>query len=249
MEDSSFIVESIAGIILFAVGLRVLSQASHTAGRPARYLGAHLVFAGVSYALYEIPLVIPVETLYLPFTYAGRLVYGVSIYFLLEFTRSVFRSDEAWGRWLVHALMLSLVVGDAVSTLQGDWEGYQISSPWFWCEWLGYTLAPLWVGVEGLLAYASARKRVRLDLCDRIVANRYLLWGLFGIFQVICSLIIVPMYADFEDNQRFAAGADALLGSFEILAAVMTWFAFSAPSFYRNWILRRAPAADAGKRI
>jgi len=246
MEDSSFIFEAIAGVILFVVGVRVLRLASRTNGRHERLLGTYLLLSGISYTLYTIPLIGNVGSLFTPVTFAGRVVYAISVYFVLEFTRSVFRSNEAWSRWLVYALMLTLVMGVGISSIQGDWVGYTVSNPWFWCEWLGYTLAPLWVGVEGVLAFRSARKRVRLDFCDPIVANRYLLWGWFGILQVCCSLVIVPMYADYEANRYFTLGADALLGCFEILAAVTTWLAFFAPAFYRNWIARVAAGAERG---
>ncbi len=247
MEANAFIGEAIAGAILFTVGARVLKLASRSAGRPARLLGSYLVLAGISYAFYSIPLMFSVESLFTPLTYAGRLTYGASVIFALEFTRSVFRSGETWGRWLVCALMLGLVVGIGVSSIQGDWEGLTVSSPWFWCEWLGYTLTPLWVAVEGILAYTSARKRVRLDLCDPIVANRYLLWGLFGVFQIFCSLIIVPMYAEYEAEQHFTFAADALLGAFEILVSATAWLAFFPPISYRNWIARNAASARAVK--
>jgi hypothetical protein len=247
MGDSSFIVEVIAGIILCAVGTRLLRLASRTAGRHERLLGIHLVLSGSSYFLYTIPLMGDMGSLYLPLTFAGRVAFASSIYFLLEFTRSVFRSNDARSGWLLYALMLGLVVGVGVSAIQGDWEGYAVHSPWFWCEWLGYTLAAVWVGAEGILAFQNARKRVRLDLCDPVVANRYLLWGLFGIFQFVSSLVIVPMYANYEANQVFTFATDAMLGTFEILAAVMTWLAFFAPAFYCKWIAGESSLADSEK--
>jgi hypothetical protein len=127
--------------------------------------------------------------------------------------------------------------------MQGQWDGYTVSSPWFWCEWLGYTLAPLWIGAEGLLAHAGARRRVRLGLCEPMVASRYLLWGLFGAIQVCCSLVIVPMYATYESNQPFTIGADAALGALEVLAAGVAWLAFCTPRHYEAWVARRAAAA------
>ena len=247
MQESAFIVEAIAGVILFAVGARLLKLAARTSERHERLLGRYLALAGISYAFYSIPLMGDVGSLFTPLTFAGRLVYATSIYFMLEFTRSVFRSTDAWAHWLVYVLVLGLVLGVGISSIQGDWEGYTVSSPWFWCEWLGYTLAPLWVGVEGILAYQNARKRVRLELCDPIVANRYLLWGLFGIFQVICSLIIVPMYAGYEAYQYFTHGTDVALGAFEILAAAATWLAFFAPTFYCNWIAGVSTSANTEK--
>jgi len=247
MEDNAFIFEAISGVILFAVGVRVLKLAARTSGIHERLLGIYLVLSGISYAFYSIPLMIDVGSLFTALTFAGRIIYTISVYFLLEFTRSVFRSNQAWSRWLVYALLLALVLGVGVSSMQGDWEGYTVSNPWFWSEWLGYTLTPLWVGVEGIRAFRNARKRVRIGLCDPVVANRYLLWGLFGIFQVCASLVIVEMYADYETDQYFASGPDLVLGGFEILAAAVAWLAFFSPTFYRNWIADGASSAASGK--
>jgi len=247
MQNSSFIVEAIAGVILVAVGVRVLKLASRTGGKHERLLGIYLTLAGISYGFYTIPLMGDVGSLFTPLTFAGRVVYAISIYFMLEFTRSVFRSSEAWAGWLICALMLCLALGVGISSSQGNWDGYLVTSPWFWCEWFGYTLAPLWVAVEGIIAFRNARKRVRLDLCDPLVANRYLLWGLFGILQVFTSLVIVPMYADYEANQYFKLGPDVVLGIFEILAALATWLAFFAPKFYCNWIAEGLSSANTEK--
>ncbi|HXV36706.1 MAG TPA: hypothetical protein VEC18_06145 [Myxococcota bacterium] len=243
MQASAFIFEAIAGLVLFSVGVRVLATASRGAGEPARLLGRYLLLAGISYALYTVPLMFETGDLFTPITYAGRVIYNVSVYFALEFTRSVFRGRETWARGLVTALMLALIVGVGVSSMQGQWDGYTVSSPWFWCEWLGYTLTPLWIGIEGLLAHASARRRARLGLCDPIVANRYLLWGLFGMIQVFASLVIVPMYAGYEENQQFTLAGDAALGGLEMLAAGVAWLAFCTPRYYGAWIARRAAAA------
>ncbi len=208
-------------------------------------LGIYLALSGISYLLYTIPLMRDTGALYLPLTFGGRITYAAGVYFALAFTQTVFRSNEAWGRWLKTALVTTLFVGIGAASIQGDWEGYSIGSPWFWCEWGAYTLATIWVAVEALLAYAGARRRARLDLCEPIVANRYLLWGIFGSFQFAGSIVIIPMYVGYEQNQQFSATTDLLLGTFEILAAVAAWFVFFAPRFYREWIERRAQSANS----
>jgi len=245
MESSSFIIEFLCGAILFAVGVRVLKLALRTGGRHAWLLGTYLALSGISYGFYSIPLIFDLGTLFTPLTFAGRVIYSISVYFMLEFTRLAFRSKQVWATALVYALMLSLTVGVSVSAIRGDWEGYGVSNPWFWCEWLGYTLGPLWVGIEGILALRNARKRVRIGLCEPIVANRYLLWGLFGIFQVCASLVIVQMYAGYETEHAFAFGPDLVLCGFETLTAFMVWLAFCAPKLYRNWVAGGAPSVSS----
>jgi hypothetical protein len=54
VEDNAFIFEALAGVILCAVGLRVLELAFCTSGKHERLLGTHLLLSGTSYALYSI---------------------------------------------------------------------------------------------------------------------------------------------------------------------------------------------------
>ncbi len=245
MDDNSVLTGLLAGVILFIVGIRLLRIASLTKGRPERLLGIYLGLTGVSYFFYQIPLLMRLDAV-TPYTdLTGRLIYGVAVYFILAFTRTVFRGRVAWSRWLVRALMVLLVLGIGGSTLLGDFRGFSLTDPWFWLEWLGYTLATIWVSTEALLAHRNAKKRLRIGLCEPIIANRYLLWSLFGIFQFLGSLAVIYMYYDYAMTQQWRALPDVLLGACEILAAASAWFVFMAPAFYREWIARRARTSNA----
>jgi hypothetical protein len=120
--------------------------------------------------------------------------------------------------------------------LGGDWEGFSISSGWFWLEWTGYTLPMGWTGFEALAQYGTSRRRVRLGLCDPLVSNRMLLWGLFGGLQVGLSIVVVFQYSAFQESSVFTAGWDRLYGVLSMGSVAMIWFAFFPPAFYRHWI-------------
>jgi hypothetical protein len=134
------------------------------------------------------------------------------------------------------------------SVLAGDWEGYSIGSPWFWAEWGGYTFPFGWAGVEAFLQYAKARRRRKHGLCDPVVCNRFLLWGIFAVVSVIAALLVLPMYAHYERTGDFAAIWDRLLGAAEIASIAVIWFVFFAPAFYQRWVQHATPVAKTAER-
>jgi hypothetical protein len=109
-----------------------------------------------------------------------------------------------------------------------------IGSPWFWFEWVGMLAPFVWAGVEGFAQYVQARRRVRLGLCDPIVCNRFLLWGLFGTLQMCTYVTLIPMYTEFEADGQFSVLMDSILGAFEMLSVGAIWLVFFAPASYRS---------------
>ena len=101
------------------------------------------------------------------------------------------------------------------------------------------------VGVEGFLGYTRTIKQVKFGFSDPLVANRFLLWCIFGVMQVCTMIVEIPMNIGFETHGVFTAWPDAAMGVFEVLTIAIVWLAFFPPAFYRNWINGRAPAEDA----
>lgn len=189
------------------------------------------------------------EPLWTPFNVIGRVLYDLSAVAVVLFTREVFRKKEPWATWAVGVTVTLLVTGFAVSGFYGDWEGlYPISNPGYWLEWLGQSTPFVWVGVEGIQNYRSARKRVRFGLTDAMVCNRFLLWSLFGVMQLATLVVLVVMNAGYEIHGHFTATTDALEGAFEMLTVAVIWLAFFPPAFYRGWIGRAAHAERASAR-
>jgi len=235
MFSGAWIGEFIAGIFYLIVGFRLARLASRTGERPERLLSAMFVFSGLSYILYIIPMAIPIDALWTPFSFAGRVTYLPAPVLIALFTREVFRSNARLSTWMVWASSVLLIVGVGVSAILGDWEGYSLGNPFFWFEWAGYTIPFAWAGLEAFGQYRSSLRRQRLGLCDRLVCNRLLLWSLWGVLNVTLSVVLVFMYAEFETTNVFSGLYDGLTGVIEFFAIGMIWFVFFPPRFYRKW--------------
>jgi hypothetical protein len=193
-------------------------------------------FSGISYLLYIVPLAISIEALWTPFNFAGRVTYLPAPIFLGLFTREVFRNDSRFSMCIVLAIPILLAVGVGVSAVMGDWEGFSLGNPFFWFEWVGYTIPFIWAGLEAFCAYRSSLRRHRLGLCGRIVCNRLLLWACFGIAQVALSFVMLRMYADFETSNTFSALLDGLTGAIELISIALIWLIFFAPRSYQKFV-------------
>jgi hypothetical protein len=234
MSDNPWIGEFIAGIFYLIVGIRLALLASRTGERPERLLSAMFFFSGASYIIYTIPMVFTIEALWTPLNFAGRAVYIPAPILIALFTREVFRSDSRYSAWMVYLTTFLLVVGVGVSAMMGDWEGFSIGNPFFWFEWVGYTIPFAWAGSEAFGQYRSSLRRRRLGLCDRLVCNRLLLWSIWGSAQVALSILLLFMYAHFEANNVFSSLFDGLTGVIEILSLSMIWLVFFPPRFYQK---------------
>jgi hypothetical protein len=245
MEGHAYLGEIAAALAYLVVGARLLHLASRTGELPERLLGAMFLFTGASYVLYDLPIIFDSESLWTPFNFAGRVLFLPAPIFLAVFTRRVFRAESAWAKWMVRGCAALLVVGVTGSALRGDWEGFSISSPWFWLEWSGYTIPYAWAGAESLIQYGQARRRMQVGLCDPLVCNRFLLWGLYGTVAAIVSLMIPIQHGAYQQEHVFNAMWDTLIGAGEILSIVPMWLVFFPPAPYRRWITGFATPANA----
>jgi hypothetical protein len=249
VDDHSYIGALSAAIIYLVVGARLLRLASRTGELPERLLGLLFVFSGISWALYEVPILLDSDALWTPLNFAGRAAYIPAAVVLAEFTRRVFRPDSAWAAWLVCGCAAMLVVAVGGSALQGDWEGFSISNPLFWLEWVGYTFPFGWAGIEALIQYRQAKKRMRLGLSTALVSNRLLLWGVFGTTSALLSMIYPFQYAAYERHGVFTSTWDAVAGLGEVWGIALIWLVFFPPAPYRRWVdaaASRGRAAEEG---
>ena len=236
MLDGAWIGEFIAGILYLIVGIRLARLASRSGERPERLLSAMFFFSGVSYLLYIVPMAIPIDALWTPFNFAGRVSYIPAPILIALFTREVFRSEARFSTWIVYATSVLLVVGVGASAMVGDWEGFSLGNPFFWLEWVGYTIPFVWAGLEAFGQYRSSLRRQRLGLCDRMVCNRLLLWSIWGMAQVVLSILLLLMYAHFEANNAFSGLHDGLTGAVEVFALGLICLVFFPPRFYQKLV-------------
>ena len=241
MGDHAYIGELIAAIAYLTVGVRMFRLSLRTGESPERLLGVSFSLIGTSYLAYEIPSITGIESLWTPFTLAGRLIFDVGIIPFAMFTQTVFRRDTPWATWLVCGCATLLAVGVIFSLLAGDAEGMALGNVWFWFEWVGYTIPSVWMSIEASIAYAGARKRLQIGLCDTLVVNQFLLWAFHGMFGIAACLSVILMYSDYAATQTFSAWTDRLLGGLEMGSVATLWLVFFPPAFYRRWIAGGAP--------
>ena len=244
MEGHAYLGELASAIIYLFAGARLVRLAGRTGELPERLLGMMFLVVGTSYAFYTAPIVFDVESLWTPLNFAGRVVFLPAPALLAVFTRRVFRRESAWGVWLAYGIPILILAGVAGSVASGDLEGFSISNSWFWLEWAGYIIPFFWAAAEAFLQYAKARRRLRMDLSTPMVCNRFLLWGIFAALGACVWLLVLPQYAQYEQQNQFAATWDILIGVLEMTAVAMIWLTFFPPAFYRHWINRGAPPIE-----
>ena len=247
MGDHAYLGLLAAAFIYLVVGARLLRLASRTGEAPERLLGVMFLVTGMSYTAYTLPVAFDCEALWTPLNFAGRVLFLPAPVILAVFTRQVFRAESAWAAWLVRGCAALLVAGVTGSALRGDWEGFSISSPWFWLEWSGYTIPYAWAGAESLIQHGQARRRMRLGLCGPLVCNRLLLWGLYGAAAVAVSLGMPLQYAAYERESVFNATWDILINGGEIFTIALIWLVFFPPAVYRRWVESTAARLTAAE--
>jgi hypothetical protein len=247
--EAAFLLELLAGIFFIVAAVPLLRLARRTQQLPERILGITFLLMGVSYLFYEIPFALESEALLVPFSLVGRLLWNASVVTTAAFTRVVFHPDQRWAGALVRGIVILLFAGLAVSFHHGDLEGMApIGNPGFWLEWVGQVIPFVWIAVDALTEYSTARRRARIGLSNPLVANRYLLFAGFGLVQLATIVLLIPMYIGYEtDNSGFTDTTDQLMGSLEMLTIAMIWLAFFPPRLYRRW-MERATARSTGAR-
>jgi hypothetical protein len=248
MDESSYIGSVIAGLAFLVAGVRLGRLSLRTREAPERLLGVTFLLWGAAYFVWMLPVALADESMTLPCFAASRLfnVFGVVTSAL--FMRVVFRSHERWAWWLVAGLTFCLLVGLGGSISVGDWEGVDPYNPWWWLEKSAAVVSVLWICFEGFSQYRMARQRLRLDLCDALVCNRYLLWGLVGAIWTIWEVAAVVQLIEYQITQVWSATMDLLVGGLEIGAIALIWLVFFPPAAYRRWINRAAVAHTAEGR-
>ncbi len=250
MTESAYLTEIVAAFLYVLVGAPLLRLARRTRDVAARLIGTTFILWGYSYLLYNFPLALNAETLLEPFFFAGRIFYDAGVLTIGVFTLRVFRAEEPWARSLVLATFACLAAGVIGSAAVGDWEGvHLLTNPWFWVEWFGMGLPLGWVGIEGLCEYVRARRRMALGLCDPLICNRFLLWGLTGFLLLSSNFALIPQYIEYERESLFSSAMDLMLGTFEYLTIGLIWLVFFPPRWYRHCLGGAARPAAAESAV
>jgi hypothetical protein len=249
MEQSAYLISIAAGIFFLIAGYRLLRLSGRTRERPELLFGIYFALSGQWYLLYYAPYFLGMEALPPLIVHGMEWLYIVGIVPYLLFIRSAFRPQSAWATAVVIVCTLLLFAGTAASSLSGGYSN-SLDDPSYLIVWVGYTVPCFWMCGESALSHAAAKRRVRIGLCDPIVANRYLLFACFGFCQVAaCAAELIWAYGNSAAGVASSFG-DGLLGAAEIASVAALWLAFFPPRAYRRWIDGRAallstPAEEA----
>jgi len=249
MEDSSYIGGIVVGVGYAVAGVRLYRLSLRTHENPERLLAATFALWGASYVCWQTPIVLADDSLLTPLYTAGRFLTDLGTVMSVLFLRVVFRPKSRLAGALVASVTALLVLGFAGSAQVGDFAGlYPLENPWWWLEWMGVLLSVAWMGIEGFHHYAMAMRRRRHGLCDALVCNRYLLWGLTGAVWTIYEFAYAAQQIEFNEIGAFSGLLDAVGSTLELVPIAFIWLVFFPPTTYQRWLDRsdRRPKAAEG---
>jgi len=244
MEAITYIISIGAGAFYLLASYRLLKLSHQTRERPEFWLGTYFAATGQWYLIYNAPYFLGYEELPVLVDQGIEWIYAIGVAAYLLFVRGTFRPRSRWALALVILAVFCSLSGAIAASLRGSFSN-MIDDPAYRIEWVGYTIPCVWMCSEGFIAHAAAQKRVLLELCDPIVANRYLLFGAFGLCQVIsCGADLFWAYTNSTDASG-AWLANGLLSATEIASVAILWLAFFPPLAYRRWIDARTALRSA----
>lgn len=238
MNYNAYYAEVTALLVFLVTGIRLRAMAARTGGLPERYLSATFLLWALGYILWDVPGQFIHDSWWLArCAFGGRVAIHFGTIGLALFIRAVFRPENRWALWLVVATGASLLASAAQSAWMGDWRGERpFEYALYWAE-LAANVAPcVWMAVEGFIAHASAKKRLRLGLCDALSCNRFLLWGIAGAVWALLEIVSVAQELEISivGSQSFLF--DLMMGACEFVPALLVWLTFFPPAAYRNRI-------------
>jgi hypothetical protein len=243
MDTSAYVGELIASLVYLFVGLGLYRLCRRTGQLPETLIAATFLLWTVSYALWDIPYAFVASWELVPaaYSYGSLIALASGNVVFAFFIRAVFRPGARWATLLVTAISVSNLAGVTGSAWIGDWEGINpLANRWYWLEFFGGFAPSLWMGVEGFAHHLTARRRLKLGLCEPMTCNRFLLWGMAGALWVILDTITTLNDLVYALSGELSALLGFGIALFEILPIAIVWFVFFPPAFYRRWVERGA---------
>jgi len=239
MENQSHLTSIAAGIIYAIASFRMIRLNRRTGEHPELLLGLYFACSGQWYLVYYAPDILGFNQLP-PLIESGiEWIYALGFVPYLLFIRGVFRPAAAWATGVMATSSLLLLAGCVASSLRGGFTN-SIDDPAYLIEWVGYTVPCIWMSCEAIAVHRSAKRRVRIGLCDPIVANRYLLFAVFGFVQLSSCAADLVWAREVSSGAPASSLSDVLLAATEIASAAVLTLVFFPPQLYSDWINRRA---------
>ena len=245
MEESGYLGGVLAGLACFIAGARLIRLSWRSQKSPELLLGLSLLLWGLAYVCWQIPIVTADQPLTRPLFFASRFFTDAATIVFANFIWIEFRNQARWAKTLVFAIAIGVLAGLAGSIAVGDWEGIQpLRNHWWWVDWAAGIVAMSWVGVEGFIHYLHARQRMRLGLCDPLVCNRYLLWGITGIFWTVVWGMLPLECIEFETRNIWPIVFDRASSTLDITGVALVLLICFPPRIYQRWVAGASPAAE-----
>ncbi len=229
-------------LVCLLIGLRLLLLAARTRHLPELLVGSSLfLMAGIGYPLSSIarqlPGLAPEARVALGLTGALFVVIGVSSN--AAFTWLLFRRDVIWARALLATVALTGILLFVAESIAGNWT---TGSTFFW-PWIpaAITLSMGWAFVECARYHLMLRRRLRLDLADPVVTDRFRLYAVGTLLGLITNVVGWVFWCLGLEMLTDPLGAP-LLGLLGAGSAVYMWLAFLPPRAYLVRVKARAAA-------
>jgi hypothetical protein len=252
LAGSLYVVSTAAfALVAAVVGIRLLALSAETGQMAERLLGFGLLFtAGLGYGVMMIATIgrtmLPDPSAE-PAVYAwiyttGWIFHNIGVMCVIGFVVHVFRQDVVWARILAAVMWITLWAGWGIHVGQGGMaDGMPRSGYWIALAVIG--TYPFWTAAESFAYYTRMRKRVALGLGDRLVSNRFLLWGLASLTTAGSIWFVnVPgmLGADLEASGGSQLAESCLLvtGALGTATVGIYWLTFFPPAWYRRQFSR-----------
>lgn len=230
------------------VGTRMLLLARRTRGRHELLMGAGMVLIGTVGTPANVASGFgkTVGEMSVPLWAASMLVTQIGIALIYAFTWQVFRPAAAWGKATVAGGVLFMLAGliasgHALSVAPPDASSTLVARNGLFVGMVGYCGCFLWSAFEGFVQHGRARKRMALGLADAVIANRFLLWGIFGLLATGINLASITANALGLDPMKSPLVLIPL-GVFGFLASAAMYLAFLPPAGYLQLVRAQTTA-------
>jgi hypothetical protein len=236
------------------VGVRMLLLARRTGERPELLMGAGMALVGgIGYPGGIISRfgLGSVGEMSFPIWFISTACTQVGIALIYTFTWQVFRAKTTWAKVLVIAGVGSMAAGlagmaHALATAPPTADSALVTRGPIFVGMVGYAGCFLWTALEGFHHHRMALRRLALGLTDPIVANRFFLWGFFGLMASALTAIsaVTALLGGRPSGTPITMLPMGVLGA---AAATAMYLAFFSPAWYVGWLQSQVPKASSGR--
>jgi hypothetical protein len=239
-------------LAVLTVAIRLLLLARRTHQLPELMVGVgFFLIAGVTLPLVAVSglgRVLVGEVAFFP-AILGFMAVSWGIVALYLFTWRVFRPGSGWAAtFAIGCGVLAFVISAGIlatwAEAPADADPVAAAPGWVLAIRMLLQAWYLWTGIESLLEFGKAKRRLALGLSDPVVVNRFLLWGSMGVLEAALTVpsAILEVQGISPMSDPLAA---SLLAANGIVASVLMILTFMPPRAYVDFVRRRAGAAGA----